>query len=150
MKIGVAEEKSEILNFLSRKIRSMKAPIQMEKAAAGAHYDLLLIAPQQTLHVPREGCIAHTLIVHEEDAAEAVAWVNAASIVTYGTQRSTLALSSFEDICMIAVQREIADQNGNIIEIGELQLEIPPSFGQSVCMVAGAVRLIEMQQNEIS
>ena len=102
----------------------------------GQCYDVLLAAPG-VRHAPR--CATQALVAHDLDAAALAGQVQAGTVITYGTEKSTLCLSSAADSCLVALQREVVTCQGQTMGIGELRLPGTGLSGEQVCGVAGAL-----------
>ena len=83
-------------------------------------------------------CRTYALVAYGKDAARLSHCLQAQTVITYGTEKSTLSLSSTEGGGMVSQQREIMDVSGGAQPIGEIRLpEGLPS--QWVCGAAGAL-----------
>lgn len=107
-------------------------------ACAGEYYDTVFAAPNAQDCQP---CSARVLLAFEADAPRLLQKISAASVVTYGTEKSTLTLSSLGEKCVVAIQREMVDCNGAFVEIGETTVDVPCEDALSACGIAGAIIL---------
>lgn len=137
MKIAsIGQGCAEIEGYLSRWAAQRGFLFQTEQAVPGGRYDMVLAGPMEGETAPF--CQAEVLIAYGKDAGPLARRVQARTVITYGTNQSTLSLSSAGDSCMVALQREMPDLIGGAWQIGEVRLPggLP---GYLACAAAGAL-----------
>ena len=85
----------------------------------GQCYDVLLAAPG-VRQAPR--CATQALVAHDLDAAALAGQVQAGTVITYGTAKRTLCLSSAVDSCLVALQSTGVTRQGLPMGSGEMRL----------------------------
>lgn len=137
MKIAsIGQGGPEIEQYLSGWAAKRGLIFQMERAVPGGRYDMVLAGPTEGETVPF--CQTEVLIAYGKEAGALAQRIQARTVVTYGTNQSTLSLSSAGDSCMVALQREVTDLAGGAWQIGEVCLPggLP---GHLACAAAGAL-----------
>ena len=138
MKIAVVGEGKERAMRYLRELADQQGicleavPLQPDKV-----YDVILtgpVAPKETVPC----CRTYALVAYGKDAGQLSHCLQAQTVITYGTEQSTLSLSSAVGGGMISQQREIIDISGDIQPIGEIRLPEGLS-SQWACAAAGAL-----------
>lgn len=138
MKIAViGEDEQELCRYLADCAMRRGLPCTIAAMQQRGHYDVVLAAPgalEQAMP-----CEAYALVAHDGEAVALARQIQAKTVITYGTEKSTLCLSSAEDVCIVALQREIISGLGGTCEIGEVCLPGTSLPGDAVCGAAGAL-----------
>lgn len=138
MRIAViGEGKGKAARYLQELAAQQGICLEQVPLEKGGVYDVVLAGPMAAkAEVP--DCRTYALVAYGKDAARLSHCLQAQTVITYGTEKSTLSLSSTEGGGMVSQQREIMDISGSAQPIGEIRLpEGLPS--QWVCGVAGAL-----------
>lgn len=138
MRIAViGEGKGKAARYLQELAAQQGICLEQVPLEKGGVYDVVLAGPMAAkAEVP--DCRTYALVAYGKDAARLSHCLQAQTVITYGTEKSTLSLSSTEGGGMVSQQREIMDISGSAQPIGEIRLpEGLPS--QWVCGAAGAL-----------
>lgn len=107
---------------------------------SGEWYDAVLVAPDY-YKSDLKSCTTHALLARDCDGAELVSKIAANIIITYGTQRSTLCISSVGEKSIVALQREVIDSMGREFQIGEISVDGAIAEPEDACAIAGAMMI---------
>lgn len=138
MRIAViGEGKGKAARYLQELAAQQGICLEQVPLEKGGVYDVVLAGPMAAkAEVP--DCRTYALVAYGKDAARLSHCLQAQTVITYGTEKSTLSLSSTEGGGMVSQQREIMDISGGAQPIGEIRLpEGLPS--QWICGAAGAL-----------
>ena len=138
MKIAViGEGKRKAARYLQQLAAQQGIFLEQMPLQRGGVYDVILAGPMSGVEeIP--ACSTYALVAYGKDAAGLSRCLQAQTVITYGTEKSTLSLSSTEGGGMVSQQREIMDVYGSAQPIGEIRLPEGLS-AQWACGAAGAL-----------
>lgn len=138
MKIAViGDDEQELCRYLAGCAMQRGLPCTIAAMQPHGHYDVVLAAHGAVGKAMP--CETYALVAQDGEAAALARQIQAKTVITYGTEKSTLCLSSAEDVCIVALQREIISGLGGTCEIGEVSLPGTSLPGDAVCGAAGAL-----------
>lgn len=125
-----------------KKMLNKSTPVCMieNEICAGQWYDTVFVAPdfaQSDVKI----CSSYALLARDCDAGKLLEKIASTTIVTYGTAKSTLSISSVGEKSIVALQREISDSAGRQFSIGEICVDCGFVEPEDACALAGAMIL---------